>query len=104
MHEHLHAELWLLDDERAMSLAEFCAASGLLESLVAEMVREGILEPRGAVPQEWHFSGACLAHAQRALRLQRELELNWAAVAFVLPLLDEIKELRRQQQVWSRGR
>ena len=104
MHEHLHAELWLLDDERAMPLAEFCAASGLLESLVAEMVREGILEPRGAVPQEWHFSGACLAHAQRALRLQRELELNWAAVAFVLPLLDELKELRRQQQVWSRGR
>lgn len=104
MHEHLHAELWLLDDERAIPLADFCAVSGLLESLVAEMVREGILEPRGALPQEWRFSSACLAHAQRALRLQRELELNWAAVAFVLPLLDEIKELRRQQREWSRGR
>lgn len=104
MHEYLHAELWLLDDERAIPLADFCAASGLLESLVAEMVREGILEPRGALPQEWRFSSACLAHAQRALRLQRELELNWAAVAFVLPLLDEIKALRRQQRDWSRGR
>ena len=104
MHEHLHAELWLLDDERAIPLTDFCAASGLLESLVAEMVREGILEPRGALPQEWRFSSASLAHAQRALRLQRELELNWAAVAFVLPLLDEIKALRRQQRDWSRGR
>ncbi len=104
MNEHLHTALWLLDDERAIPLAEFCGASGLLESLVAELVREGILEPLGAVPQEWRFSGACLARAQRALRLQRELELNWAAVAFVLPLLDEIKELRRQQRAWLGGR
>lgn len=104
MHEQLHAEFWLLDDERAIPLADFCGASGLLESLVTEMVREGILEPVGAMPQDWRFSSACLARAQRALRLQRELELNWAAVAFVLPLLDELQALRRQQRAWLQGR
>ena len=103
MHEQLHAAFWLLDEERAIPLAEFCGASGLLESLVVELVREGILEPHGDEPLHWRFSGACLARAQRALRLKRELELNWAAVAFVLPLLDELKELRRQRAAWLRG-
>ena len=104
MYEQLTAAFWLLDEERAIPLAEFCGASGLLESLVAELVREGILDPLGAAPQEWRFSGACLARAQRALRLQRELDMNWAAIAFVLPLLDELKDLRRQQEAWLRAR
>lgn len=104
MLERLNAACWLLDEERAIPLAEFCGASGLLESLVREMVREGILEPLGAAPPEWRFSGACLARAERALRLQRELEMNWAAIAFVLPLLDELKELRRQRGHWLRER
>ncbi|MBK8956958.1 MAG: chaperone modulatory protein CbpM [Proteobacteria bacterium] len=104
MLEQLHAACWLLDEERAIPLAEFCSATGLIESLVLEMVREGILEPIGAAPPEWRFSGACLARAERALRLQRELELNWAAVAFVLPLLDELKDLRRQRLNWLRTR
>jgi len=103
MHDQLHAEFWLLDDERAIPLADFCGASGLLESLVIELVQEGILEPYGDQPPAWRFSGACLARAQRALSLKRELELNWAAVAFVLPLLDELKELRRQRAAWLRG-
>jgi chaperone modulatory protein CbpM len=104
MYEQLTAAFWLLDEERAIPLAEFCGTSGLLESLVTELVREGILEPHGTGPQEWRFSGACLARAQRALRLQRELDMNWAAIAFVLPLLDELKDLRRQQVAWLRGR
>ena len=104
MLEQLHAACWLLDEERAISLAEFCGASGLLESLVSEMVREGVLEPQGTVAQEWRFSGACLARAARAVRLQRELEMNWAAIAFVLPLLDELQTLRRQQRERWHGR
>lgn len=102
MNERLEAALWLLDEERAISLDDFCGASGLVESLVSEMVREGVLDPLGAAPREWRFSGACLARAQRALRLRRDLELDWAAIAFVLPLLDELKELRRQQLTWLR--
>lgn len=102
MHEKLHAEIWLLDEERAISFGEFCGASGLLESLVAEMVNEGILEPLGDGPPDWRFSGACLARAERALRLRRELELNWAAVSFLLPLLDELQDLRRRQAAWMR--
>ena len=100
MHEQLQAELWLLDEARGITLNDFCGASGLLASLVAEMVNEGVLVPNGDAEHTWRFSGACLARAERALRLKRELELNWAAVAFLLPVLDELHELRRQQQVW----
>ena len=104
MIEQLEAALWLLDEERAIPLREFCGASGLLESLVHELVSEGILDPAGNAPRDWRFSGACLARAERAVRLQRELEMNWAAVAFVLPLLDELKQLRRERVAWLRGR
>lgn len=102
MYEQLQAEIWLLDEARAITLGDFCGASGLLESLVLEMVNEGVLVPHGDAEHSWRFSGACLARAERALRLKRELELNWAAVALLLPLLDELRELRRQQQMWLR--
>ena len=103
MHKQLYAEIWLLDEARAIPLSDFCSASGLLESLVTEMVIEGVLLPHGDAAHAWLFSGACLARAQRALQLQREFELNWAAVALLMPLLDELRELRRQQQLWLRS-
>ena len=91
----------VLDEERVLPLADFCALSGLAQSLVDELVHEGILDPHGTPRSQWRFSTACLARAQRARRLHRELEMNWAAIAVVLPLLDELAEVRRQRARWQ---
>lgn len=96
-----HPTVSVLDEERSVSFTEFCGQSGLAEALIIELVTEGILDPAGNPAPYWLFSTACVARARRALRLRADLELNWAAVAVILPLLEELEELRRRQQHWG---
>ncbi len=80
-------------------LQEFCALCEVSEPVVVEIVEHGILAPqRGKRPAEWHFDTGALHRARRAVRLRRELELDWAATALALHLLDEVEELRRENQ------
>jgi chaperone modulatory protein CbpM len=93
---------WVLDDEPALRLADFCEATGTALPLVVEMVAEGILEPRGTSQDDWRFSGLSLARARCALRLHRDLGLDWHAIAFALPLLEELQSLRRRHRALLR--
>ena len=63
---------------------------------IVHLVEEGVIDPMqpASAVAQWRFSGEALARARRAVRLQRELELNPAAAALVLDLLDEIAALR----------
>jgi ATP-dependent Clp protease ATP-binding subunit ClpB len=56
-------------------------------------VLEG-LEPRGQEQGQWRFRGQALRRIDRALNLQRDLDINLAGVELVLDLLDEIDALR----------
>jgi chaperone modulatory protein CbpM len=58
------------------------------------MVHEGLLRPAGERPDQWRFSGAQIRRARRAVRLQRDLELNLAGAALALELLDQIDALQ----------
>ncbi len=80
-----HSELTLEDVSR------FCTVR---QDRVVALVEEGILEPAGAEPTQWRFPENSLQRAARALRIQRDFEVNLAGVALVLDLLDEIEELR----------
>jgi chaperone modulatory protein CbpM len=72
-------------------LTQFCRAT---DQVVELMVSEGLLRPLGNRPEEWRFSGVQIRRARRALRLQRDLELNLAGAALALDLLDEIEVLQ----------
>ncbi len=74
-------------------LGRFCAVRR--ESIVS-LVEEGILEPRGRRPEQWRFAAANLHRAARALRLQRDLEINLEAIGLVLDLLEEVEQLRAE--------
>jgi chaperone modulatory protein CbpM len=89
----------LLDETAQFTLAELCSACAVSEDLVIEIVAEGIVEPSGADPGDWQFSGVAAARVQRVVRLQREFEVNLAGAALALELLEEIERLRR-----ARGR
>jgi len=52
--------------------------------------------PEGRTPDGWRFSGAELSRSRRAMRLQRDLELNTEALSLALELLDEVRYLRRR--------
>lgn len=91
-------EAMLLDESVQFSLAELCSACAVTESLVVEIVAEGIVEPRGSEPSEWRFSGVALARVQRVVRLQHEFGVNLPGAALALELLEEVERLRRAQR------
>jgi chaperone modulatory protein CbpM len=93
---HVH----LLDEGSALTLEQLCRACAADAALIQELVDEGILSPQGQAVEGWTFSGTHLKHASIALRLQRDLGVNWPGVALALQLMDEVEELRaalRQQ-------
>ena len=85
----------LLDDSVEFTLSELCSVCSVTEQLVVEIVAEGIVEPAGADPRQWRFSGIAVARVQRVVRLQREFEVNLPGAALALELLEEIERLRR---------
>lgn len=89
----------VIDDEVELTLEQvtyFCAAK---QDQITALVEEGVLQPRGYSHTEWLFSGRLIHRAAKAIRLQRELEVNAHAVAVILDLLDEIAALRARQRL-----
>lgn len=81
-----------------LSLSEITHCAHVSEETVVTIVEQGIVQPRGAHPAEWQFEPPMVATLQRACRLQRDLELDWAAVALALDLLDELEQLRQDNE------
>lgn len=88
----------VLDERTVYTLHEVCRACGVHAELVIEMVEEGVLEPRGAAPRDWRFSGSAVIRAQKALKLSRDLRVNWPGAALALDLLDENERLRLERR------
>jgi chaperone modulatory protein CbpM len=86
----------ILDEQASLTLAEICHACAVHAEAIVELVEEGLIEPEGAEPQQWRFTGLHLRHASIALRLQRDLGVNLAGAALALQLLDELEVLRSQ--------
>jgi chaperone modulatory protein CbpM len=85
----------VLDEQVTFTLREFSHACGIRTELIIEMVEEGVIEP-AVVETEWRFHGDSLVRAQRALRLVRDLELNWPGAALALDLMDQLDRLQRR--------
>ncbi|MGO4000680.1 MULTISPECIES: chaperone modulator CbpM [Pseudomonas] len=82
-----------------LDMAQFCEATDLPAVYVIEIVEHGILEPQGAQPQDWRFNDYELLLAKRAAKLRRDLELEWEGVALALDLLEEVQQLRSENQM-----
>jgi chaperone modulatory protein CbpM len=84
----------LLDEGVQLSVTELTEFCQLSRTQVERMVGEGMLHPHGSGPDHWCFSGFEVKRARRALRLQRDLDLNLAGAALALDLIEEIEQLR----------
>lgn len=89
----------VLDETVTLTLAEFSAVCRVREQQIVEFVEEGILEADIQRPRIWYLQATQLRRAHRAIRLQRDLDINVAGVALVLDLLDQIEELRARLDV-----
>lgn len=84
----------ILEEQTELTLADVCRACAVQAEFIIELVEEGVLIPVGHEPDGWRFSGIHMQRATVALRLQRDLGVNFAGVALALQLLDEVDELR----------
>lgn len=87
----------IIDEQVRLSLHELCCDGRVSAEFVLELVEYGILQPRdGQSPGQWRFAGEDLVRLHRALRLQRDLEVNLPGLALSLDLLEELQTLRRR--------
>ena len=87
-----------IDYALTFNLDDACHAIGSEETLVYAIVEHGIVEPEGDSPQDWLFNLDMICTAKRALRLQRDLQLDWSAIALVVTLVEERDQLRIDNQ------
>ena len=84
----------IVEEEVEFTLVELSRVCRADTATLATLVDEGVLTPIGNSPQTWLFDGGALRRARLALRLTHDLELNTAATALVLNLIDEIAALK----------
>ncbi len=78
---------------------DLCEICQLTVERIFELVDYGVIDPVGASIAEWRFPTQSIIRARRALRLQRDLELNLAGIALALELIEENERLRRDLQI-----
>lgn len=94
----------VMEDLHDLTLQEMCRACIAQADIIMELVREGVMDgatqsvdvPLNQSPEQWRFTGVHLHRAKVALRLQRDLGVNFAGAALVLQLMDELAVLRQQ--------
>jgi chaperone modulatory protein CbpM len=92
----------LIDEHTEMTLDELMLFCSVRRETIVALVQEGILEPKGENTTQWRFGGDSLRRAAKAVRLQRDLDIDVPAAALVLDLLEEIENLRMQLQALAR--
>ena len=84
----------VMEDITDLTLGDLCQACGTHADIIIELVGEGVIDitsSEQSPPQEhWRFTGVQLQRARVAIRLNRDLGVNFAGAALVLQLLDEL--------------
>lgn len=81
-----------------LSLNELCEITVVSKDAIIEIVEHGIVEPQGGDPESWQFDTRMLITTRKAVRLYRDLEIDWSGIAFALSLLEELEELREENK------
>lgn len=81
-----------------LDMERFCEEANIPATYVIEIVEHGIIEPQGHAPDAWRFEDYELLIAKRAAKLHKDLELEWEGVALALDLIEEVQQLRAENQ------
>lgn len=93
----------IFEEYAVLSVDELSRLCAVEPSYIVELVQEGVLSVTAVEAEQWRFAGTALSRARRALRLQRDLELNLAGVALALELMEELDALRRELSALKTG-
>jgi len=83
----------------SVSVAELCEREGVNETLVVELVELEIARPvAGECTEEWVFDATGARWLEKALRLHRELDLDWVAIGMLVELMRQREHLLRENE------
>ena len=86
-----------------VSLSELCQLEGIERDMVIEIVEYGIARPLpGLDAPEWVFETSSVHWIKKAVRLYRDLEIDWVAVAMVIDLMQQKEGLERENRRYQR--
>lgn len=78
---------------------ELCQCASIDEQKMLELIEQEIITPAsGEEKQEWQFSITAIVIANKAARMHGELVNDWADMPLVLSLLEELEELRKENE------
>jgi len=86
----------IVEESALFTLDELSRSCDKPAEWILALVDEGVIEPAGADPGHWQFSGRCLRRVRIARRLESDLGLNLAGAALALDLLEEVELLRNR--------
>ena len=82
-----------------ITVSELCEREELSRSAVVQLVQYDIVQPlAGSSIEDWIFDVTSAHWMQRAIRLQRDLDIDWIAVAVMIDLLRERERLSEENQ------
>ena len=88
----------VMEDITELTLDDLCRACGAQADIIGELVSEGVIEitsfEQNLPPEHWRFTGRHLRRAKVAMRLHRDLGVNFAGAALALQLMDELDEVK----------
>jgi chaperone modulatory protein CbpM len=91
----------VFDESTVISLTQLCEVCSVEQTLIEQLVEEGVLDPLGPGSNELRFRYTSVRITLTAIRLQDDLGVNLAGAALALDLLDRIDELQRQLRIGS---
>ena len=81
-----------------VSFEELCHVTELSSNIIIEIVEHGIVEPDGNNPEDWAFNAQMVVVTKKACRLHRDLGIDWEGIALAIALLEEMEQLRSENQ------
>jgi len=89
----------IISPDSNVSLADLCTIANISVDYVIDLIEYDIIMPvSGKEPQEWQFNVTALTLVTKAARLHHDLDIDWADIALVLDLLDEIDHLKNENR------
>lgn len=83
-----------------MSAREFCRCENVSEQWLVALVDYEVARPlSGASVADWWFEVDSVHWLRKAVRLRRDLELDWMAVAMVVELLQVQERLQKDNRL-----
>ncbi len=86
----------VFDETTEITVTELCEVCSAEQTLIEQLIEEGILEPVGGRSGEPCFHYTSVRRTRTVMHLQHDLGINLAGAALALELLDRIETLRRQ--------